>query len=161
MKFKAKDISYAALIAALYVILTFLSSLAGLASGPVQIRFSEALCILPCFTPAAVPGLFIGCILSNLLTGGVIVDVLFGSLATLLAALGTRALRKRRFLASLSPVVLNTLVIPPVLIYAYGIPSGYWIVAAGVAAGEFVSAGLLGQLLYELLQKRIIKGRTK
>ena len=98
---KAKKRTIAATVAALYVILTGIAKLFGLDSGVIQVRFSEALCILPIFTPAAVPGLFIGCVLSNILSGGIIWDVVFGSLATLLGALGTRLLRKNRFLAVL------------------------------------------------------------
>ena len=85
----------AAMIAALYVVLTYITNLLGLASGTIQVRFSEALCILPVFTPAAIPGLFIGCLISNLITGGIIWDIIFGSIATLLGALGTYFLRKR------------------------------------------------------------------
>lgn len=83
------------MIAALYVVLTYITNLLGLASGTIQVRFSEALCILPVFTPAAIPGLFIGCLISNLITGGIIWDIIFGSIATLLGALGTYFLRKR------------------------------------------------------------------
>ena len=72
----------AAMIAALYVVLTYITNLLGLASGTIQVRFSEALCILPVFTPAAIPGLFIGCLISNLITGGIIWDIIFGSIAT-------------------------------------------------------------------------------
>ena len=67
----------AAMIAALYVVLTYITNLLGLASGTIQVRFSEALCILPVFTPAAIPGLFIGCLISNLITGGIIWDIIF------------------------------------------------------------------------------------
>ena len=84
----------AAMIAALYVVLTYITNLLGLASGTIQVRFSEALCILPVFTPAAIPGLFIGCLISNLITGGIIWDIIFGSIATLLGALGTYFLQK-------------------------------------------------------------------
>lgn len=100
----------AAMIAALYVVLTYITNLLGLASGTIQVRFSEALCILPVFTPAAIPGLFIGCLISNLITGGIIWDIIFGSIATLLGALGTYFLRKRslytRFHLS-SPTLLS------------------------------------------------------
>lgn len=98
------------MIAALYVVLTYITNLLGLASGTIQVRFSEALCILPVFTPAAIPGLFIGCLISNLITGGIIWDIIFGSIATLLGALGTYFLRKRslytRFHLS-SPTLLS------------------------------------------------------
>lgn len=87
--FSVRALVQAAMIAAVYVVLTLLANAFGLANYAIQIRFSEALTILPFFTPAAVPGLFVGCILSNILTGCLPLDVVFGSLATLLGALGT------------------------------------------------------------------------
>ena len=123
-------------IAAVYVILTMLAAALGLDSGAIQLRLSEALTILPVFAPAAVPGLFIGCLLSNILSGGVLWDVIFGSLATLLGAMGTRLLRKNRWLACLPPILANILIVPPVLTYAYGIPGGIpWLMlTVGVVA---------------------------
>jgi uncharacterized membrane protein len=105
-----------AVIAAAYVVLTWLSALANLAYGPVQFRISEALTILPIFTSAAIPGLTIGCLLSNILSGYGIYDMVFGTLATLLAALLTRAVQNVRFrgvpiLAPLPPVVFNALIV--------------------------------------------------
>ena len=140
-------------IAAVYVLLTMLAAALGLDSGAVQLRLSEALTILPVFTPAAVPGLFIGCLLSNLLAGGVIWDVIFGSLATLLGAVGTRLLRKNRWLACLPPILANVLIIPFVLTYAYGIPGGIPWFMFTVGVGEVLSCGLLGQLLWSTLDK--------
>ena len=105
----------AAMIAAVYVVLTYFISAFNLASGAIQVRISEALTILPYFTPAAIPGLSIGCLLANLLTGAAIYDVVFGSLATLLGAIGTYLLRKHKFLCTLPPVVANMLIIPFVL----------------------------------------------
>lgn len=140
-------------IAAVYVLLTMLAAAMGLDSGAVQLRLSEALTILPVFTPAAVPGLFIGCLLSNLLAGGVIWDVIFGSLATLLGAVGTRLLRKNRWLACLPPILANVLIIPFVLTYAYGIPGGIPWFMFTVGMGEVLSCGLLGQLLWSTLDK--------
>ncbi|MCM1124540.1 MAG: QueT transporter family protein, partial [Eubacterium sp.] len=84
-------LAQAAMIAALYIVLTFIANAFGLANHAVQVRFSEALTVLPYFTPAAIPGLYIGCFLSNILTGCALPDILFGSLATLLGALGTYA----------------------------------------------------------------------
>ena len=83
----------AALIAAMYVVLTWLANIFGLANGAIQVRFSEALTILPYFTPAAIPGLFVGCIISNTITGAAVWDILFGSLATLIGAFFTYKLR--------------------------------------------------------------------
>ena len=140
-------------IAAVYVLLTLLAAALGLASGEIQIRLSEALTILPCFTPAAVPGLFIGCLLSNILTGSVMWDVIFGSLATLLGALGTRLLRKNRWLACLPPIVSNVIIVPFVLAYAYGIPGGIPWFMLTVGIGEVITCGLLGQLVWKSMDK--------
>ena len=115
----------AAMIAALYVVLTYITNLLGLASGTIQVRFSEALCILPVFTPAAIPGLFIGCLISNLITGGIIWDIIFGSIATLLGALGTYFLRKKKFVYTLPPVIANIIIVPLVLRYGYGFTTIY------------------------------------
>jgi hypothetical protein len=92
---KVLFITQAAMIAALYVVLTKLISAFNLASGAIQIRISEMLCILPVFTPAAIPGLFAGCLIANTLTGSIIWDIIFGSIATLLGAIGTYLLRKK------------------------------------------------------------------
>ena len=150
------------LIAALYVVLTMLANALGLANYPVQLRFSEALCILPLFTPAAVPGLFIGCMVANLLSGCLWQDVVFGSLATLLGAVGTyligKVLRERTklcaWIAGIPTVVANTLIVPPVLKFAYGVPGNIWYLYLTVCAGEVLSAYLLGALLFFLLEKR-------
>ena len=111
----------AAMIAALYVVLTILANALGLANYAIQVRFSEALTILPYFTPAAVPGLFIGCLISNILTGCAIPDIIFGSLATLVGAIFTYKLRRHKWLAPIPPIVANMIVVPLVLLYAYGI----------------------------------------
>lgn len=141
------------LIAALYVLLTMVSTAFGLSSGAIQVRFSEALCVLPMFFPEAVPGLFIGCILSNLLSGCVIWDVVFGSIATLIGAIGTRLLRKNKWLALIPPILSNSFIVPIVLIKAYGVESGFWFLVLTVFLGEFVSAGILGILVHQMLNK--------
>lgn len=144
----------AALIAALYVALTYLASMLGLASGAIQIRFSEALCILPVFTPAAIPGCILGCFLANLFTGCLWQDVLFGTLATALGVLGAYALRRIGFWAVPIPTVLaNAAILPPVLIFAYGLEMGWWYFVVTVALGEVISVGGLGTLLYFGLKK--------
>lgn len=158
---KVLFITQAALIAAIYVALTYVSASFNLASGSVQMRLSEALCVLPFFTPAAVPGLFIGCLIANLLTGSVIWDILFGSLATLIGAVGTYALKKHRFLCTLPPVIANTVIVPFVLIYAYGIPEvtlggvnvTYWFTAFTVGLGEVVTICIIGSILLRALYK--------
>ena len=151
---KALFITHAAIIAALYVVLTYLASILGLSSGVIQIRFSEALTILPFFTPAAIPGLFIGCVLANILSGAVIWDVIFGSLATLIGAVGTYLLRKStKWLAPLPPIAANTVIVPFVLTYAYGVPDGIAFLMLTVGAGEIISCGVLGMILLKCLEK--------
>lgn len=143
----------AAIIAALYTVFTFISASVGLSSGVIQLRLSEMLCILPVFTPAAVPGLFIGCLLSNLLTGCMPFDILFGSLATLLGAVGTYFLRKRKWGFVLPPILANTLIIPFVLAYVYQLDGSvpYFMLTVGI--GEWLSCGVLGMFFYLLLDK--------
>ena len=110
----------AAIIAALYVILTFLAAALGISSGVIQVRFSEALTILPLFTPAAIPGLFLGCLISNLLTGACLIDIVFGSLTTLLAAFISYKIRKYKYAVCVPPIIANTLFIPLILRFGYG-----------------------------------------
>lgn len=152
-KNKALFLTQAAMIAALYVVLTFVSNAFGLASGAIQIRISEALTILPYFTPVAVPGLFVGCLISNLLTGCALFDVIFGSLATLLGAIGTRLLRRWKWAAPLPPIVSNMVIVPFVLTYVYELPGGipYFMLTVGI--GEVISCGILGMLLLSILSK--------
>ena len=146
-------LTHAAAIAALYVVLTMAANAMGLANHAIQIRFSEALTILPFFTPAAIPGLFVGCIISNLMTGCALLDVLFGALATLLGAIGTRLLHKNKWLAPICPILSNTLIIPFILAYVYRFEGSlpYFMVTVGI--GELISCGILGMLLLHLLQK--------
>lgn len=144
----------AAIIAALYVVFTGLSALFGLASGVIQVRLSEALTVLPYFTPAAVPGVTIGCLLANLLTGAPLPDVIFGTLASFLGVLGASFLRKKKYLIALPTILSNAIIIPLVLQYAYGVPDAFWYLFLTVGAGEIISAGLLGGLLLHVLQKR-------
>ena len=147
----------AALIAALYVALTYLSALLGISSGVIQFRLSEMLCILPVIMPEAVIGLYLGCMLSNLLTGCVLWDVIFGSLATLLGALGAYALRRMPpplgWIATLPTVLANMLIIPPVLSYAYGATDSFWYMMLTVGIGEIVCATGGGSLLYYLTSR--------
>ncbi|MBR4306231.1 MAG: QueT transporter family protein [Ruminiclostridium sp.] len=151
-------ITQAAMIAAIYVLLTYLVNATGLASGVIQIRLSEALCVLPAFTPAAIPGLFIGCLISNLICGAVVWDVIFGSIATLLGAVFTYMLKKKsKWLLPLPPIVANTVIIPFVLTYAYGVPDAILFSAITVFAGEFISCGVLGMLLYHSLNNPHIR----
>ncbi|MBR2927442.1 MAG: QueT transporter family protein [Clostridia bacterium] len=147
------------LVAALYVVLTVLISSIGLASGAIQLRVSEALCILPIFMPAAIPGLTVGCLISNLITNGIWQDVVFGTLATLIGALGAYGCRYIRpdtlgaFLAPFPTVLANTLIVPFVLAYGYGMQDGILLLMSTVGIGEFLSAYCLGLLLWVSLRK--------
>lgn len=144
-------ICQAAVIAALYIVLTYVFS--AFASGVIQVRVSEALTILPAFTPAAIPGLVIGCLLSNTLTGCVLLDIIFGSVATLIGALGSYALRRHTWLVPIPPIVSNMIIVPFVLRYAYGATDAFPFMIATVGAGEIISCYLLGMLLYGALKK--------
>ncbi len=148
-----------ALIAAMYVIFTILSAIFGLASGAVQLRISEAMCILPAFFAEAVPGLAIGCFLANLWTGAVIWDTVFGALATLIGAIGGRLISRlpSRFhlLIPLPTVIANTVIVPFVLQYAYGAKESLPFLAFTVGIGEILSAWVLGAALYYALKKVI------
>ena len=154
-------VAFGGVIAAMYVVLTILAAALGIASGAIQVRLSEALTILPVFTAAAVPGLTIGCVLANLITGCAAWDVVFGSLATLLGAIGTRLLRKKPLLAWIPPVISNMAIIPIVLMKVYGVENvevfgsvfagnSLWIMlVVTVGLGEIIACGLLGLLLYK------------
>ena len=142
----------AAMIAAIYVVLTIV--FAPFSFGEVQVRIAEALTILPVFTPAAIPGLFIGCLIGNILGGALLPDIIFGSLATLIGALFTYLLRKRsKFLAPLPPILANIVVVPFVLRYAYGVllPIPFTMLTVGI--GEIISCGILGMIEYTALHK--------
>lgn len=148
---KTRNLVYGALIAAIYVVLTLMFR--PISYGPIQFRISEALCVLPYFLPAAIPGVFIGCLISNLLGGAVLMDVVFGSLATLIGAVGSWMLRKNRWMVSVPPIVSNTLIIPWVLKFAYGSEELVWYMMVTVGIGEILAIGVLGQLLITVLDK--------
>ena len=168
MKKNTLFLAQAAMIAAVYVVLTV--AFAPISYGEIQVRISEALTILPVFTPAAVPGLFVGCLLANIIGGAVLPDIIFGSLATLIGAVGTYLLFGpkdgtapgsaphmngfRKYLAPLPPIVANTVIVPFVLRYAYGIalPIPFMMLTVGV--GEVISCGILGLLLFFILNPR-------
>ena len=149
---KVLFMAQAAMIAALYVALTYV--FAPISFSEVQVRIAEALTILPVFTPAAIPGLFIGCLLGNILGGALVPDIVLGSLATLIGAFFTWKLRKANpFLAPVPPIVANTLIVPFVLKYAYGVDLPIPFMMLTVGAGEVLSCGVLGMLLYFALKK--------
>ena len=154
-------VCYAAMIAALYVLLTLLAQMLGMGSGVIQIRFSEMLCLLPILFPAAIPGVTLGCLLANLLTGAVWLDILIGPIATFIGACGTYLLRRNRLLAALPPVLSNALIIPFVLAYGYGAEEAIPFMMLTVGIGEILSIYVLGLLLFSASEpylKRINKG---
>ena len=162
---KVLFIAQAAMIAAAYVAFTFVSAGLGLSSGTVQIRISEALCILPVFTMAAIPGLWLGCFLANLLTGCILVDVVCGSIATLLGAIGTYLLREHKLACTFPPVVSNMVIVPFVLRYGYGFVTEYHgmdlslpFYALTVGVGEVVACVILGSVFQKALSgyRRVI-----
>ena len=142
---KTLEIATGGIIAALYVALTFVAQAFGMASGAIQLRLSEALTILPCFTVSAV--------LANLLTGCAPWDVVFGSLATLIGAVGTRMMKNHIGWAWIPPVLSNAVIIPFVLQRVYGVPDAWWFLALTVGAGELVACGLLGILVAKAAER--------
>ena len=155
---KTRMITMGAAIAALYVVLTLIANAFGLANYAIQVRFSEALTILPYFTPVAIPGLFVGCILSNILTGAMPLDVIFGSIATLIGAVCTYFLAKKypekKWIAPIPPIASNTIIVPLILAYVYKFEGSipYFMLTVGI--GEIISCGILGIILLKALEKR-------
>ena len=153
---KNKNVSYltqAAVIVAVYVVLTIV--FAPISFGEIQVRIAEMLTILPIFTPAAIPGLFIGCLIGNITGGAILPDIICGSIATLIGAVGTYALRKqhRAISAILPPILANTLIVPLVLRYAYGVVLPIPFLALTVGIGQIISCGILGNVLAAVLKK--------
>ena len=147
MKTKTRFMTQAAMIAALYVVLTLIANSMGLALGPIQIRFSESLTILPFFTLAAVPGLYLGCLIGNLVTGAMPLDIVLGSLATLLGAFGTYYLRKHQWLAPVPPILSNVIIVPWILKTVYEFEGSYLYFCITVGVGQVLSCGVLGGML--------------
>ena len=155
---KAKKIVYSALIAAMYVALTLVSSAFGLANGAIQVRLSESLNILPYFTPCGIWGVTIGCLISNIITGCHFLDVIFGTLATLIGVLFTYGVSKlnfknKKWLAPVGGIVSNTIIIPLVLTNVYGLKDAMWFLCLTVGLGEIISCGILGMLLLFAIEK--------
>ncbi len=155
-KRKIRGIATAAIIGACYVVLTLLSAALGLSGGGVQVRLSEALTVLPVFTPYAIPGLFAGCIISNIITGCAVWDIIFGSLATLTAAVLTYALSEKKIICLLPPIIINSVAIPFILVYVYSLNGALWYFFLTVFTGQFISCGILGFLLRKSVSKRNI-----
>ena len=156
-------LTQAAMIAAIYVVLTFMFK--PISFGEVQVRVAEALTILPVFTPAAIPGLLVGCLLGNTVGGAALPDIIFGSLATLIGAFGTYMLRGQKpIIATLPPVFSNVLIIPFILRYAYGVPIAIPLLMLFILVGQVISAMGLGLLLHKALDKNkqfIFRNSTK
>ncbi|MBR6897264.1 MAG: QueT transporter family protein [Lachnospiraceae bacterium] len=150
-KISAAYIALAAAIAALYVVITV--AFAPISYNMMQVRVSEMLCVLPMFTSAAIPGLFIGCLIANVAGGAIVLDVIFGSLATLIGAVFAYLLRKHRWLVPIPTVIANALIVPFVLKYGYGVEEFIPVIAAWVAAGEVISCCIFGQILAGALKK--------
>lgn len=155
---KVASMATAAMIAALYVVLSFFCEAFGLASGAIQVRISEALVILTAFTGDAVPGVTVGCLLFNLLSGAALPDVIFGTAASLLGAIGSRMIAAflknvswAKYLLPIPTVVSNAVIIPWVLKAAYHLSDAYWYLFATVGAGEVISCGVLGIFLYSVI----------
>lgn len=145
-------LSQAAMIAAIYVVLTYV--FAPFSFGEIQVRIAEALTILPLFTPAAVPGLFIGCLIGNILGGAILPDIVFGSIATLIGAFGTYLLRNQLpVLAPLPPILANTVIVPFILHFGYGVALPIPFLMLTIGIGEILSCGVLGIILYIALKK--------
>ena len=151
---KIRQITVSAIVAALYVALTLLSK--PLTVGFVEIRFSEVLCVLPYFFPGSVWGLFIGCLISNIFSGS-IVDIIVGSLATLIGAFLTSKI-KNKYLCPLPTVLSNTALIPFVIMSympKWHTPT-YLLNLTGVFLSEIVSVYILGLILLIVLEKKKI-----
>ena len=149
---KVLFLTQAAMIAAIYVVLTIVFQ--PFSFGQIQVRIAEALTILPLFTPAAIPGLYVGCMIGNILGGSILPDIVWGSFATLIGAIFTYLLRNQvKFAAVLPPIISNTIIVPLVLRYAYGIalPIPFMMLTVGI--GEVISCGVLGIIIHSALKK--------
>lgn len=145
-------ITMAAMIAAIYVVLVTI--FAPISFGAIQVRVAEALTILPFFTPAAIPGLGVGCLLSNILCGADILDIVFGTLATVIGAFGSYAIRKYKYLVWIPPFLANTIIVPWVLRVAYAAEDSIPYMMLTVGIGEIAACGILGTALLLMISKR-------
>jgi uncharacterized membrane protein len=144
-------VTQAAVIAAIYVVLVFVFQYSSF--GPIQFRIAEALTILPYFTAAAIPGVTIGCLLSNLLFRADILDVVFGTAATFIAAYLSYQLKDNKFLVPIPPILINAIIIPWVLKFAYFEADPIPFLMLTVGAGQLLSAGVLGMVLLFSLER--------
>lgn len=152
---KNKNVAFmtqAAMIAAIYVVLTYI--FAPISFGEIQVRIAEALTVLPLFTPAAIPGLFVGCLIGNIAGGALLPDIIFGSIATLIGAVFTWCLRNRKpFFGTLPPIISNVVIVPFVLKIAYGVNLPIIFLMLTVGIGEVISCSILGLILYFALSR--------
>lgn len=144
-------LTQAAMIAAIYVVLVEL--FAPVSFSAIQCRIAEALTILPYFTPAAVPGVTLGCLVANILGGSAILDIIFGTLATLIGAVGSYAVRKHKWAVPLPPIIANTVIVPWVLRFAYAENAPIYFLMATVGIGEVIACGIFGMILLFALQR--------
>lgn len=160
MNKKVRFITQAAIIAAIYAVLTLLTL--QFSSYAIQVRVAESLCVLICYTPAAIPGMFVGCLISNIFSG-TLADIIFGSLATLVAGLITAKMpKKQKKLYPIPTVVVNTVVVPFILYYGYGITSmgnakgtvaTLLLMAGTVCIGEVIACFFIGLPLIKILDR--------
>jgi len=151
---RVRFIVHSAAIAALYVVLTFLANALGLASGAIQVRISEALVAFLFFSPAAIPGLTIGCLLANIVTGCALWDVIFGTIATFIGAILGYSLKKYKYAVVVPNIISNTLIVPFVLMFVYNLSGAWWYFALTVGIGEIISCAIFGTVLLKALEKR-------
>ncbi len=167
MKISTATICQAALIAAIYTVLSL--AFLPISFGPVQCRISEMLTVLPAFLPAAIPGVAIGCLITNILGGAILPDIIFGTLATLIGAVLTRLLTRGllnnsqsgaslrfRLAAVLPPIISNTIIVPLVLKFAYMYDDALYFMAFTVCLGEIIGIGVIGNILITVLSRQNI-----
>lgn len=157
-RFTTRDLAVAAVTAALYAVLGYFGDLFGLTFGPIQLRFAEALTVLPFLFPAAAPGLALGCLITNLLSPYGPIDIIFGTLATAIAAWLTMKMPKW-YLAALPPVVVNMIILPPIWAWAEvgAMGAAFWRAWAWnvftFAVGEAIVCWVLGTVLLKGLER--------
>ena len=148
---KVQFITQGAVIAAMYVVLVLIFDT--FSFGPIQFRIAEMLTIMPYFTPAAIPGLFVGCLIANIIGGGLIWDIVFGSIATLIGAIGSYLVRKNKWLVPLPPIISNMVIVPFVLKYAYGYDGLLVYFMFTVGLSEIIVCGIIGMALLTVMAK--------
>lgn len=148
---KVQFITQGAVIAAIYVVLVLIFDT--FSFGPIQFRIAEMLTVMPYFTPAAIPGLFVECLIANIIGGGLIWDIVFGSIATLIGAIGSYLVRKNKWLVPLPPIIANMVIVPFVLKYAYGYDGLLVYFMFTVGLSEIIVCGIIGMALLTVMAK--------